>query len=68
MVDLGEGHRGPGPPLFWVKNKKNKNKKWLKRKRPAGQLNQDRRHPPPPPPPVTNINFNKKYATVIGRL
>ena len=24
MVDLGEGHRGPGPPLFWVKNKKQK--------------------------------------------
>ena len=34
MVHLGEGHRGPGPPLFGVKKKK----KWLKRKRPAGQV------------------------------
>ena len=22
MVDLGEGHSGPGPALFWVKKKK----------------------------------------------
>ena len=46
VVDLGEGPGGPGPlPLFWVKKKK-----WLKGKRPAGQVNQDCPPPSPRPP------------------
>ena len=33
----------PPPPLFWIKEKK-----WLKGKRPTGQVNQDSPLPPPP--------------------
>ena len=55
VADLGEGH-SPPPPPFWVK----KEKKTEEKK--ASRASKSR------PPLITNINLNKKYATVIGRL
>ena len=59
VADLGEGPGGPAPRYF-----RQKKKKWLKGKRPAGQENQDR----PPPPPFLSSRSGSTTACPTTRL